>query len=197
MTAADTRRSGAPVVGVDEAGRGPWAGPVVAAAVILGEPIPGVTDSKRLSAQARERAAGAIRVQAVDWAIGRAEVSEIDALNIRQATMLAMRRAVAGITAAWEQACIDGRDVPEGLPGEARALAGADASEPAVAAASILAKTVRDAEMAALGELLPGYGLERHKGYGTAEHRAALQRLGPSTVHRRSFAPVRRLLGGD
>ncbi|MFP4147562.1 MAG: ribonuclease HII [Halorhodospira sp.] len=188
--------SAAGIVGVDEAGRGPWAGPVVAAAVVLNAPLPGVTDSKRLTARRRTRAAAQIREQAVAWAVGRAEVEEIDALNIREATFLAMQRAVAGVQAVQPvcEVLVDGHELPEGLPCPARAVIGGDASEPAIAAASILAKTLRDAEMAMLDEVYPGYGLAQHKGYGTAAHRAALARYGACPCHRRSFAPVRRVL---
>ncbi len=189
-------RPGAGIAGVDEAGRGPWAGPVVAAAVVLAGPIDGLTDSKRLSAAARERLAATIRAEAQAWALGRAEVAEIDAVNIREATFRAMRRALDGVAASAAAARIDGREVPPGLACPAEAVIRGDASEPAIAAASILAKTVRDAEMAALDAAYPGYGLARHKGYGTAAHREALARYGPSPVHRRSFAPVRRCLAG-
>ncbi len=184
-------------VGVDEAGRGPWAGPVMAAAVVLREPIPGVTDSKRLSPRRREQAAELIRAQAVAWAVGQATVEEIDALDIRRANFLAMSRAVASVaeTVSIAEVLVDGREVPEDLPAPARAVVGGDALDPAISAASILAKTLRDAEMMLLEERYPGYGFARHKGYGTAEHRQALERLGPSPVHRRSFAPVRRMLG--
>ncbi|ABM62221.1 ribonuclease HII [Halorhodospira halophila] len=186
------------VVGVDEAGRGPWAGPVVAAAVVLAEPIAGVTDSKRLSARSRERAAALIRSEAVAWGVGRADVTEIDALNIRRATFLAMARAVAVVaeTSPIAEVLVDGREIPDDLPAPARPVVGGDALEPAISAASILAKTLRDAEMVLLDEAYPGYGFGRHKGYGTAEHRRALEELGPCPMHRRSFAPVRRLLGG-
>ncbi len=184
------------VAGVDEAGRGPWAGPVVAAAVILRAPIRGVTDSKRLTARRRGELAGVIRAESDAWAIGRAEVEEIDALNIRAATHLAMCRAVEGIAPLPEAVRIDGSEMPSGLPCPATAHVGGDASDPAIAAASILAKSARDAELVELDAAYPGYGFARHKGYGTAEHRHALERLGPSAVHRRSFAPVRRLLGG-
>ncbi|MFP4183391.1 MAG: ribonuclease HII [Halorhodospira sp.] len=188
--------SAAGIVGVDEAGRGPWAGPVVAAAVVLNAPLPGVTDSKRLTARRRTRAAAQIREQAVAWAVGRAEVEEIDALNIREATFLAMQRAVVGVQAVQSvrEVLVDGHELPAGLPCPARAVIGGDASEPAIAAASILAKTLRDAEMAMLDEVYPGYGLAQHKGYGTAAHRAALARYGACPCHRRSFAPVRRVL---
>ncbi len=182
------------IAGIDEAGRGPWAGPVVAAAVILDAPIPGVADSKKLTARARDRLAGVIVHEAAAWALGRAEVEEIDCLNIRQATFLAMLRAVEALSVAPVAALIDGKDVPPGLPCPGRAVVRGDASEPAIAAASILAKTHRDAEMAALDGRYPGYGFGAHKGYGTAAHREALNRLGPSPVHRRSFAPVRQLL---
>ena len=179
------------IAGIDEAGRGPWAGPVVAAAVILAAPIPGLADSKKLSPRARERLAGAITGEAMAWAVGRAEVEEIDRLNIRQATFLAMRRAVEALSVAPEAALIDGKDVPPGLPCPGRAVVRGDASEVAIAAASILAKTHRDAEMIALDTQYPGYGFAAHKGYGTAAHREALSRLGPSPIHRRSFAPVK------
>ncbi|MBK1735081.1 ribonuclease HII [Halorhodospira abdelmalekii] len=180
-----------PVAGVDEVGRGPWAGPVVAAAVILERPVAGVTDSKRLRAKQREQLAAAIREHAAAWALGRAEVEEIDRLNIRQATFLAMRRAVAALTTAPGGLLIDGRELPESLPCPARAVVGGDGTELAIAAASILAKTARDAEMREWDDHYPEYGFAAHKGYGTAAHRSALQRWGPCPLHRRSFAPVR------
>lgn len=180
--------------GIDEVGRGPLAGPVVAAAVILPEyTIPGIGDSKRLSPKQRETAAVAIRAQAVAWAVGRAEVEEIDRINIRQATFLAMRRALALLRVVPDYALVDGRDCP-GLNCPTRPIIGGDASVPAIGAASILAKQARDAEMVLLDAQFPGYGFARHKGYGTPEHLAALARLGPCILHRRSFRPVRDLL---
>ncbi len=182
------------IAGVDEAGRGPWAGPVMAAAVAGPVSAAGVTDSKRLTARDRERVGGRVR-QAVDaWAIGRVEVAEIDALNIRRATLMAMRRAVDQLAVAVGEVWVDGREVPEGLDCEVYPLVGGDGLDPTIGAASILAKTARDAEMVTLAKDYPGYGFERHKGYGTAEHRSALERLGPCPIHRYSFAPVRRQL---
>ncbi len=177
--------------GVDEVGRGPLAGPVVAAAVILPPGgIDGVADSKSLTAHRREVLAQRVRSEAVAWGLGRAEVDEIDRLNIRQATFLAMRRAVEVLEPAAEFILVDGRDCPPlGCPVEP--VIGGDASVPAIGAASILAKQVRDAEMVALDDRYPGYGFARHKGYGTREHIAALGRLGPCPIHRRSFRPVR------
>jgi ribonuclease HII len=181
--------------GVDEAGRGPLAGPVFAAAVILdpARPIVGLGDSKVLSPAARGALADLIRGRALAWAVASASVEEIDRLNILQATLLAMRRAVAGLALPPVLALIDGNRCPE-LPCAARAVVGGDASEPAISAASILAKTARDALMLELDARYPHYGLARHKGYGTAEHVAALRRHGPSEIHRRSFAPVRSLI---
>ncbi|WP_435104720.1 ribonuclease HII [Arhodomonas sp. AD133] len=177
--------------GVDEVGRGPLAGPVVAAAVILPPAgIEGVADSKSLTALRREALAERVRDEALAWAVGRAEVAEIDRLNIRQATFVAMRRAVEALDPAADFALVDGRDCPPlGCPVEP--VIGGDASVPAIGAASILAKQLRDAEMVVLDERYPGYGFARHKGYGTREHLAALGRLGPCPIHRRSFRPVR------
>lgn len=183
------------VCGVDEVGRGPLAGPVVAAAVILdpGRPIDGLADSKVLSERRREALFEVIRERALAWSLGRAEVAEIDELNILQASLLAMRRAVAALPSLPGLALIDGNRVPE-LDCQARAIVGGDASEPCISAASILAKVTRDREMVALDARYPGYGLARHKGYPTAAHMAALAALGVSAIHRRSFAPVRRLI---
>lgn len=183
--------------GVDEAGRGPWAGPVTAAAVILdpARPIPGLTDSKKLSEAARDRLAPEIRARALAWAIAEATPEEIDRLNIREATFLAMTRAVAALAHAPAHILIDGNALPKNLPAPARAIIKGDLTEPAISAASILAKTHRDAQMKALCALHPGYGFSQHKGYGTAAHAAALARLGPCTIHRQSFAPVRAALG--
>lgn len=183
------------VCGVDEAGRGPLAGPVYAAAVILDprRPIVGLDDSKRLSERKRELLAPLIKERALAWSIAAASVEEIDAINILQATLLAMRRAVETLPVAATQALIDGNRCPP-LAIPARAIIGGDALEPVISAASILAKTARDAEMRRIHEAYPQYGLERHKGYDTAIHRAALEKHGPAPFHRRSFAPVRALL---
>ncbi|MBV5284814.1 MAG: ribonuclease HII [Methyloversatilis discipulorum] len=180
------------IAGVDEAGRGPLCGPVYAAAVILDplRPIDGLNDSKKLSEKKREALAPLIRERALAWAVGIATVEEIDRLNILHATMLAMRRAVEGLSVAPDQVLIDGNRVPPGLAVPARAIVGGDASEAAISAASILAKTGRDHEMMALAVLYPQYGIAKHKGYPTAEHLAALRMHGPSPIHRRSFAPV-------
>lgn len=186
------------ICGVDEVGRGPLAGPVVAAAVILDpqRPIDGLNDSKRLTAKRRDLLAVQIREHALAWSIGRAEVEEIDRINILQATFLAMRRAVDALATPPRQALIDGNRIPPGLPCPAQAIVGGDGSEPAISAASILAKVSRDQEMVALDALYPGYGLAGHKGYPTKAHMVALSALGVTPVHRRSFAPVRRCLQG-
>ncbi|WP_019918218.1 ribonuclease HII [Methyloversatilis discipulorum] len=180
------------IAGVDEAGRGPLCGPVYAAAVILDpvRPIDGLNDSKKLSEKKREALAPLIRERALAWAVGIATVEEIDRLNILHATMLAMRRAVEGLAVPPDRVLIDGNRVPPGLSVPARAIVGGDASEAAISAASILAKTGRDQEMMALAALYPQYGIAKHKGYPTAEHLAALRVHGPSPIHRRSFAPV-------
>lgn len=183
------------ICGVDEAGRGPLAGPVYAAAVILdpAKPIDGLDDSKKLSEKKRQQLALEIREKAFSFGIGFATVKEIDQFNILQATMLAMRRAVGALHVKPHEALIDGNRCPElALP--ARAIIGGDALEPAISAASILAKTTRDEVMMRLHVKYPQYGLDRHKGYDTAVHRAALAVHGPAPFHRRSFAPVRALL---
>lgn len=182
------------ICGVDEAGRGPLAGPVVAAAVILdpARPIAGLDDSKKLSAVRREQLAVEIRATAIAWSVAEATVEEIDALNILQATLLAMQRAVAGLAVAPAEALIDGNRCPR-LDIPARAIVGGDASVPAISAASILAKTVRDAIMRDLHANHPQYGFDRHMGYGTPEHLAALRTHGPCAAHRKSFSPVRQL----
>lgn len=183
------------VCGVDEAGRGPLAGPVYAAAVILDpqRPIAGLADSKKLSERKREALAILIRERALAWSVASASVAEIDQLNILQATLLAMRRAVESLGLAPAEALVDGNRCPA-LAMPARAIVRGDATEPVISAASILAKTARDAEMLRIHEAYPQYGLDRHKGYDTAVHRAALERHGPAPCHRRSFAPVRALL---
>lgn len=185
------------IAGVDEAGRGPLAGPVYAAAVILdpNRHIPGLADSKKLSATSREQLDIAIRAQALAWALGIATVEEIDRLNILQASLLAMQRAVASLSITPHLALVDGNRAPA-LSCTVRTIVGGDATEPAISAASILAKVARDAEMQVLHTRYPGYGFDRHKGYPTAAHVVALTELGVSPVHRRSFGPVRRLLEG-
>ncbi len=184
------------VAGVDEAGRGPLAGPVVVAAVILdpGRPIAGIDDSKKLSAGRRERLADAIRNGALAWSVITVEVEDIERLNILGATLEGMRRALLGLVPAPGLALIDGNRLPAQLPCPARAIVGGDASEAAIGAASILAKVVRDRIMCALDRAHPGYGFALHKGYPTSAHLEALRRLGPCPAHRRDFAPVRRLL---
>ena len=182
------------VAGVDEVGRGPLAGDVVAAAVILNDPAPeGVTDSKMLTPERREELAARIRDEAVCWSLGRATVAEIDEMNILQASLLAMHRAVAALTIQPSLVLVDGNRLPV-WPYEARAIVKGDLTESAIGAASILAKVQRDGEMLALNEQYPGYGFDRHKGYPTKAHLAALGHLGVCPAHRRSFGPVRRLL---
>ncbi len=178
--------------GVDEAGRGPLAGPVCAAAVVLDpeHPVEGLADSKKLSAKKREALEPLIKERALAWSVAWASVEEIDRLNILQATMLAMRRAVEGLNPAAEYVLVDGNRTPE-LPVPAQAVVKGDARVPAISAASILAKTARDRLMRELDRAYPGYGLAKHAGYGTAAHLKALSELGPSPCHRTSFAPVR------
>ncbi|HPA90086.1 MAG TPA: ribonuclease HII [Quisquiliibacterium sp.] len=184
-----------PVCGVDEAGRGPLAGPVFAAAVILdpAAPIAGLRDSKQLSARRRDVLAAEIRARALAWSIAQADVGEIDTLNILHATMLAMRRAVLGLGVAPVLARVDGNRAPA-LPCAVETLVGGDALDPAISAASILAKTARDALLVELHARWPQYRFDRHKGYPTAEHLSLLRQHGPTPEHRRSFGPVRRLL---
>lgn len=179
------------VAGIDEAGRGPLAGPVVAAAVILDprRPIKGVRDSKLLTPQRREELAAQIRARAIAWSTGSADVAEIDALNILRATMLAMQRAVAALPIAPDEALVDGNRCPS-LACRTRAIVKGDRDVAAISAASILAKTTRDALLIELDRVYPAYGFAQHKGYGTPEHLAALERHGPCPLHRRTFAPV-------
>ncbi len=179
------------VAGVDEAGRGPLAGPVVAAAVILdpARQVRGLRDSKVLSPERREELAVRIRERAIAWATGSADVAEIDRLNILHATMLAMRRAVEALGVVPEEALVDGNRCPA-LACRTRAIVKGDRDVKAISAASILAKTARDALLVELDRAYPQYGFAQHKGYGTPEHLAALQRHGPCPLHRRSFAPV-------
>ncbi len=183
------------ICGVDEAGRGPIAGPVYAAAVILDSrhSIVGLADSKQLAPAKRVRLAESIRAQALAWSVASATVEEIDRLNILQATLLAMRRAVDGLTPTPQEAWIDGNRCPP-LSCRARAIVGGDRLYPEISATSVLAKTERDAEMIRLHEQFPQYGLDRHKGYPTALHLAMLERFGVCDIYRKSFAPVRRLL---
>jgi len=182
--------------GVDEAGRGPLAGPVVAAAVILepSRPVAGLADSKVLSPTRRAALATTIRTRSLAWGLGWADAAEIDTLNILQATMLAMRRALAALSVPPQHVIVDGNRCPDlsGLAFQctAEAVVKGDALVASVSAASILAKVARDEHMRVLDGRYPGYGLADHKGYPTAAHIAALRRLGPSPVHRRSFAPV-------
>ena len=180
------------VCGVDEAGRGPLAGPVYAAAVILNPErrVNGLADSKVLSAERREVLAGRIKERAVAWAIASASVEEIDRINIFQAAMLAMRRAVEALAVRPDEAWIDGNHCPE-LSCRSRAIVDGDAKHKMISAASILAKTARDAEMCALHERYPQYGFDRHKGYSTPEHFESLAKFGPCDIHRRSFDPVK------
>ncbi|MDG4562460.1 MAG: ribonuclease HII [Candidatus Competibacter sp.] len=179
------------IAGVDEVGRGPLAGPVVAAAVILdpARPIAGLADSKKLSPARRERLTLDIRANALAWALGRAEVAEIDRLNIFQASLLAMLRAVEALPMTPDRVLVDGKHCPP-LACPCTAIVKGDATVPAISAASILAKVARDTELRELHDRYPRYDFARHKGYPTAIHREALRRYGPCPEHRRSFAPV-------
>lgn len=183
------------MAGVDEAGRGPLAGPVFAAAVILDpqRALSGLRDSKQLSEAAREQLAGQIRSSALAWSVAWADSEEIDTLNVLQATFLAMRRAVQGLSCRPQQVLVDGNRLPplQGLCDNAQAVVRGDATVPAISAASILAKCARDQLMRSLDQVYPGYGLAQHKGYPTAAHLAALREHGPLPLHRLSFAPVR------
>lgn len=185
----------AQVAGVDEAGRGALVGNVVAAAVILPATfnLPGLTDSKKLSARQREVLFDAITAQALAWCAAAASPAEIDAMNIHHATLLAMQRAVEGLAISPQSVLVDGKFTPD-LAMPARAIVGGDASEACIAAASIIAKVTRDRQMAELDARFPGYGFAAHKGYGTKAHLAALARLGATPEHRRSYAPVRAVM---
>ena len=180
------------LAGVDEVGRGPLAGPVVAAAIVLPENyvLTGLTDSKKLTPRMREKLCGLIKQQALDWALGRCEVDEIDRINILQASLLAMKRAVESLSALPDLSLIDGRFAPE-LRCRTETIVKGDLSEPSISAASIVAKVERDSEMCELHQLYPEYGFDRNKGYPTSFHLEALKRKGASKVHRRSFSPVR------
>ena len=197
----ETRRSQlsltrlAEVAGVDEVGRGPLAGPVTAAAVILNpeQPVIGLRDSKKLSAKARERLAQEIQESALAWSVAHASIAEIDKLNILHASMLAMQRAVQALSTAPALALIDGNRAPQ-LDCAAHTIIKGDDRVACISAASVLAKVTRDDLMIQLAENWPGYGFEQHKGYGTALHRRKIKELGVTPMHRRSFAPVRQAL---
>lgn len=184
--------------GVDEAGRGPLAGAVFAAAVVLdpARPVEGLADSKQLAEDVREELARRIRECALAWAIASASVEEIDRINILRASLLAMRRAVEALGVEPEEVCVDGLHTPL-VAFKCTAIVKGDSRVPAISAASILAKTARDAEMTLLDRRYPGYGFAQHKGYCTPEHLAALKEHGPCEIHRRSFAPVMLLLQAD
>lgn len=181
------------IAGVDEVGRGPLAGPVVTAAVILGEPIDGLKDSKKLTALQRSKLALIIQEKAICFAYGRAEPHEIDELNIHQATLLAMKRAIEGLKIKPTEVFIDGLFVPK-MNIACKAIVKGDDLIPAISAASILAKVLRDNEMEEMDKLYPGYGFAGHKGYPTPKHQVFLRELGPCPIHRRSFSPVSELL---
>jgi ribonuclease HII len=185
------------VAGVDEVGRGPLVGPVVAAAVILdpAHPIEGLRDSKKLSEKRRLYLAEAIRASAISWSIAEASAEEIDAINILQASLLAMHRALQGLHTSPNHVCVDGNRCPE-WSGSIEAIVGGDDQHPAIMAASILAKVERDAQMLCYAERYPNYGFAQHKGYPTRAHLQALQEYGVTPWHRRSFGPVRRVLQG-
>ena len=188
-------RNGRLIAGVDEVGRGPLAGDVVAAAVILdpATPIPGLNDSKKLSDKQRQELVMLIKEHALALSIGRSSVEEIDSLNILQASLLAMQRAVKALPRRPQLVYVDGNHLPDWRV-KAKAIVRGDAKIPTIAAASVLAKVTRDCEMEALDSLYPGYGLAKHKGYPTKQHLEALAKLGPSPIHRKSFAPVSALL---
>lgn len=182
------------IAGVDEVGRGPLAGPVVAAAVILGDQeIIGVADSKLLSPKKREFLFPQIQERCIAWAIGRANVSEIDELNIFHASLLAMKRAIETLTILPEHVVVDGKFCPQ-INFSVEAIIGGDRTVPAISAASILAKVIRDREMVEYDKQYPEYGFAAHKGYGTKQHLLALKKYGITSIHRRSFAPVRDLM---
>jgi ribonuclease HII len=198
LRARRPRLAGRLTAGVDEAGRGPLAGPVVAAAVILhvARPIAGLRDSKQLLPEVREELAIEIRAKASAWAVGWVDAGEIDVLNILEASLLAMRRALLGLAVMPARVCVDGDRCPDGamlgLGCGMQAIIAGDARVREISAASILAKVSRDAYMRRMAGIFPDYGFERHKGYATDDHLACLARFGPCRIHRRSFAPVSR-----
>ncbi len=183
------------VAGVDEVGRGPLAGPVIAAAVILDpeNPIEGLTDSKKLSEKKREKLSAEIKLKALSWYIARAEPDEIDSINILQASLLAMRRAVVGLKLKPQHCLVDGNKLPE-LPCTAEAIVKGDLKEPAISAASIIAKVARDQEMCEMDTKYPEYGFAKHKGYPTSQHQQAILQHGITEIHRKSFGPVKKQL---
>lgn len=183
------------VAGVDEVGRGPLAGAVVAAAVILdpANPVAGLKDSKKLTEKKREQLAEEIKTKALAWCIARAEASEIDEINILQASLLAMTRAVAGLSVQPHKVLADGNKKPT-VPCECEAIIKGDQTVPEISAASIIAKVARDQEMILLDQVYPGYGFAKHKGYPTKDHLSALDKLGVTIIHRRSFGPVKALM---
>lgn len=185
------------VAGVDEVGRGPLAGPVVTAAVVLdpNQPITGLADSKKLTEKKREALEPIIKQQALAWSLGRAEPEEIDQINILQATLLAMQRAVAGLGIEVGHALVDGNQAPK-LDCKVTTVIKGDQTEPAIAAASIIAKVARDREMMEMDIQYPGYGFAKHKGYPTQQHQLALLELGATPIHRRSFKPVQQAITG-
>lgn len=191
----DYRRSYQWIAGVDEVGRGPLAGPVVTAAVILDpqKPIEGLTDSKKLTEVQREQLSLEIKAKAICWALGRAEVEEIDSINILQATMLAMQRAVNALQQVPEYILVDGNRSPK-FASPSEAIIKGDLTVPEISAASIVAKVARDQEMAELELQYPGYGLAKHKGYPTKAHIAAITELGVTAIHRRSYGPVKKVM---
>lgn len=186
-----SNKKGTLIAGVDEAGRGPLAGPVIAAAVILNprRPIKGLADSKQLTAESRELLFQKIRKNALSWSVARATVAEIESINILYASFLAMQRAVARLKISPELVLIDGHMCPK-FSCDARSIIRGDQTEPAISAASIVAKVLRDRLMLMLDKKYPGYGFAQHKGYTTPQHLEALRQNGPSRIHRRSFAPV-------
>lgn len=183
------------IAGVDEVGRGPLAGPVVAAAVILdpNNPIEGLADSKKLSEKKRELLSEEIKQKALSWFIARADIEEIDSINILQASLLAMKRAVESLSHSPDLALIDGNKLPD-LNCQMEAIIKGDSKEACISAASIIAKVARDNEMVEMDKIYPGYGFAKHKGYPTKQHREAIETLGITPIHRRSYAPVQKLL---
>jgi ribonuclease HII len=195
---APSPRTASLLCGVDEAGRGPLAGAVFAAAVVLdpARPIRGLADSKQITETTRDKLAERIKTRSIAWAVASASVAEIDSINILRASLLAMRRAIEALGMEPDEVCVDGLHTPD-VAFKCRAIVRGDSLMKAISAASILAKTARDAEMTLLDARYPGYGFAQHKGYGTPEHLAALKAQGPCEIHRRSFEPVHILLQHD